>query len=282
MNSLPEWFRIGEFDKGAYKATLSFLRKLRLNTVCIEANCPNRYECFSHGTATFMILGNICTRNCRYCNVATGKPQSVDKDEPKRIARAISRLGLRHVVITSVSRDDLQDGGALHFVRVINEVRKANNSVTIELLIPDFNGNFEALSSVVGAKPDVINHNIEVVKRLFQEMRPGADYELSLRILEFVKRSQPGIVTKSGLMVGLGETTQDVTKTMQDLAAHCCDILTIGQYLQPSDAHAKVVSYYKPEEFQLLRKKALSMGFKQVLSAPLVRSSYKAAQCIVK
>jgi len=274
VTKLPSWIKVKGFNHKKYQKTLDTLTNLDLNTVCIEANCPNRYECFSRDTATFMILGKICTRNCLYCNVKKGKPKTVDKDESKRIAKAVKSLKLKYVTITCVTRDDLEDCGALQFVNVVKAIRKFNQGCKIELLISDLNGNLGSLNNIIDIKPDVINHNIEIVKELFSELRPKANYARSLNILSKAKES--GIKTKSGLMVGFGETKEEIIKTIRDVKKTGCDILTIGQYLQPNQNCVKVRKYYKPEEFNDLKEKALKLGFKHVLSGPLVRSSYKA------
>ena len=252
------------------------LRKLNLSTVCEEALCPNIGECFSRGTATFMIMGDICTRRCSYCNVATGKPQKLDEKEPENIALAVKKLKLKYVVITSVNRDDLEDGGASHFRDVINKVREINPNVKIEVLIPDFKFNWEYLKIVVDAKPDVINHNIETVPSLYKKIRHLGDYEKSLILLKKVKQFDSNILTKSGLMVGLGENKEEVIEVMKDLRDVKCDIITIGQYLQPSINHRPVSKFYSEEEFKEFEKIGYSLGFKSVYSGQLVRSSYNA------
>ncbi|RUM62305.1 MAG: lipoyl synthase [Persephonella sp.] len=252
------------------------LRKLNLSTVCEEALCPNIGECFSRGTATFMIMGDICTRRCSYCNVATGKPQKLDEKEPENIALAVKKLKLKYVVITSVNRDDLEDGGASHFRDVINKVREINPNVKIEVLIPDFKFNWEYLKIVVDAKPDVINHNIETVPSLYKKIRHLGDYEKSLILLKKVKQFDSNILTKSGLMVGLGENKEEVIEVMKDLRDVKCDIITIGQYLQPSINHRPVSKFYSVEEFKEFENIGYSLGFKSVYSGQLVRSSYNA------
>ena len=254
----------------------AILRKLNLSTVCEEALCPNIGECFSRGTATFMIMGDVCTRRCSYCNVATGKPQQLDKKEPENIALAVKKLKLKYVVITSVNRDDLEDGGASHFRDVINKVREINPNIKIEVLIPDFKFNWEYLKIVVDAKPDVINHNIETVSSLYKKVRHLGDYEKSLLLLKKVKQFDRNILTKSGLMVGLGESKEEVIEVMKDLRNVKCDILTIGQYLQPSVNHRPVSKFYSEEEFKEFEKIGYSLGFKSVYSGQLVRSSYNA------
>ncbi|MCB9359436.1 lipoyl synthase [Candidatus Woesearchaeota archaeon] len=263
-------------DRHQYLATLSLLTENKLTTVCMEANCPNRYECFSAKTATFMIMGDTCTRNCLYCNVKHGKPQILDENEPRRIADAIKELGLKYVVITCVTRDDLGDGGASHFVKVIEEVKK--QGCKVEVLISDLRGNIAALKTIIDAKPDVLNHNIEVTRDIFPKVRPSGDYDLSLMLLKEVKRTDPIMLTKSGLMVGLGESKEDIIKTLKDLRKVDVDIVTIGQYMQPSDDHADVVKEYSDEEFEELKDIALDLGFKNAASGRLVRSSYRARE----
>lgn len=256
------------------------LERLSLNTVCREANCPNSMECFKHRTATFMILGSICTRNCTFCNVTKGHPQSVNADEPRHVAQAVAELGLKHAVITSVTRDDLTDGGAGHFARVVEEIKKTSPGVTIEVLIPDFNGSRDALSVVMDSGPDIINHNIETVPELYPEVRPMAVYERSLALLENAKVMNGKILTKSGIMLGLGETEQNVVRTMEDLRSVHCDMLTIGQYLAPSEKHHPVVEYVHPDVFENFKEIGMKMGFRYIASAPLVRSSYHAAEAL--
>ncbi len=277
---VSQCIEIKPYDKKAYLKTKGMIDKNNLTTVCIEGNCPNRYECFSHGTATFMILGDTCTRNCMYCNIKTGKPKAVDKQEPKRIAEAVKKLNLNYAVVTCVTRDDLEDGGASQFVNTVEKIRKTNPECKIELLISDLNGNWSALEKIVDSKPNVINHNIEVVKKLFPKLRPKGDYSRSIELLKKVREFDPKIKTKSGLMVGLGETKSEIMQTMKDLRKVGCDILTIGQYLQPSPKHAEVVKYYKPEEFNELKGIGMDIGFDNVVSGPLVRSSYKAGECL--
>ena len=256
----------------------NLLRRLDLNTVCEGARCPNLWECFSRFTATFMILGNTCTRNCRFCIVAKGSPLPVDEKEPKRLARAVKKLGLKHVVITSVTRDDLADGGASQFFQTIVEVRSINPYVVIELLIPDFEGKRRAIKQVLEARPDIIGHNLETVPSLYGKVRPKASYERSLELLELVKILQPDIYTKSGLMLGLGENEQEIFSVMEDLREIDCDILTMGQYLQPSRFHLEVRRFIPPSEFEKYRGVAEKMGFLFVASGPFVRSSYKAGE----
>lgn len=264
-------------EKQVYKVR-NLLRRLDLNTVCEGARCPNLWECFTESTATFMILGNTCTRNCRFCIVAKGSPLPVDEKEPKRLARAVKKLGLKHVVITSVTRDDLADGGASQFFQTIVEVRSINPDVVIELLIPDFEGRKRAIKQVLEARPDIIGHNLETVPSLYGKVRPKASYERSLELLKLVKILQPDIYTKSGLMLGLGENEQEIFSVMEDLREIDCDILTMGQYLQPSRFHLEVRRFIPPGEFEKYRRVAEKMGFLFVASGPFVRSSYKAGE----
>lgn len=269
--------KINKFNRAEYKKTLDMIRENNLCTVCIEANCPNRYECFSQKTATFMILGEICSRNCKYCNVNGGTPKPVDPTEPERISDAVKKMDLNFAVITCVTRDDLDDGGAKHFVDVVNAIR-AKQKCGIELLISDLNGNWEALKTILDSKPDILNHNIEVVREIFPSLRPMGNYEQSLELLKQVKKTAPEQTTKSGLMVGLGETEEQIMNTLEDLYKAECEIITIGQYLQPSKEHAPVAKYYSDEEFDDLKAKALAIGFKKVEAARLVRSSYHAGE----
>jgi len=254
------------------------MKNLHLNTVCREARCPNRVECFNRGTATFLIMGDTCTRRCRFCNVNKGKPQPLDKEEPRHVAEAVKALGLKYVVITSVTRDDLPDGGAAHFASVIRKVREIDPGVGIEVLIPDFQGDSDSLNTVLDARPDVLNHNVETVSRLYEAVRPGAVYERSLELLARAKTINPSIKTKSGLMVGLGETDAELYGVFADLRKAGCDLLTIGQYLAPTKEHYPVADYILPEKFEEYRAKALEMGFLDAASGPLVRSSYKAGE----
>lgn len=247
-----------------------------LTTVCQEAKCPNQFECFSKGTATFMILGERCTRNCGFCAVSSNPLGAPDPKEPSRVAEAVTSLGLKYAVITSVTRDDLSDGGASHFIETIKEVRKQSPGTRIELLIPDLQGNREALCGILEAGPDVLNHNLETVPRLYPRVRPEAIYERSLQLLSRAKEFSPDIPTKSGVMLGLGETMDELRATMADLLKNDCDILTLGQYLQPSSAHLPVERFVSPEEFEVLREEALKLGFKGVASSPTVRSSFEA------
>lgn len=278
----PEWLKVKIGGGENYVKIKNLLRKVRLHTICEEAKCPNIAECFGNGTATFLILGDVCTRSCRYCNVKHSKPLPLNPNEPKDVAESVKTLGLKYVVITSVTRDDLPDGGAAVFHETVNEIKKMNKSCKVEVLIPDFNGNEEALQLVVDAQPDVINHNIEVVKELFPEIRPQGDYDRSLSTLKKVKEFDKKITTKSGLMVGLGETKKQILETLQNLRENGVDILTIGQYLQPTREHVEVKKYYTPEEFDEFKTISLGMGFKHVESGPLVRSSYHAEQALAE
>jgi lipoic acid synthetase len=276
----PDWLRI-DLNKGrSLNYVKEILSRFSLNTVCEEANCPNRMECFSKKTATFMILGSQCTRNCRFCNVTHGTPQPVDPEEPDKVAKAAAELELKHVVVTSVTRDDLPDGGARHFSRVIKAIKSLSSDTVVEVLIPDFRGSFAALETVVKAKPEVLNHNIETVPRLYPEVRPAAIYERSLELLSRVKSIDGSMLTKSGIMVGLGEKEEEVFRVFNDLRSAGCDFLTIGQYLAPSAGHYPVAEYISPEIFKMYKEKALSLGFSFVASAPLVRSSYNAAEML--
>ncbi len=272
----PEWLRV-RFKSGQdLYAVKEMLDRLSLHTVCEEANCPNIMECFGRKTATFMILGKVCTRNCTFCNVTKGTAEKVDLQEPLHVAQAVRELKLKHVVVTSVTRDDLPDGGAAHFAEVIGEIFGLGGNTTIEVLIPDFQGDKEALRTVVGAKPNVINHNVETVPRLYPSVRPKAVYQRSLELLKRVKEMDCEIATKSGIMVGLGEKKEEIMEVLQDLRSVDCDLLTIGQYLSPSKEHHPVVEFIHPDEFAVYKEKALALGFKHVAAAPLVRSSYHA------
>jgi lipoic acid synthetase len=280
MKKKPDWLKIRVKTNVEYKYVEKLLSELNLNTVCEEANCPNKFECFSKKTATFMVLGRHCTRNCTYCNVLKSTPDPVDECEPKHIADACNKLGLRHVVITSVTRDDLEDGGSGHFADIINEIRTSNKEIIIEVLIPDFKGNLNSLKKVISAKPDIINHNVETVPRLYPTVRPMANYMQSLKLLKNVKSIDQNIKTKSGRMVGLGETFEEVTKTFKDLRESLCDFLTVGQYLAPSNMHHPVIEYINPEIFKKYKEVAEEIGFSYVASAPLVRSSYQAEKAM--
>lgn len=275
MKRLPEYLKRPIIDTEKTKTVRHILKNKCLNTVCEGARCPNKSECYAKNTATFLIMGNVCTRNCRYCNIGTAKPEPLDINEPKHIAEAVKELDLKYVVITSVTRDDLPYGGAEHFANCIREIRKINKDIKIEILTPDFKGKKESLDVIIKAGPEVFNHNIETVKSLFKTARPQGNYELSLDVLKYIKDNS-GIVTKSGLMVGLGEGVNDIEDTLCDLKKAGVDIITIGQYIQPSKQHLEVSKYYTPEEFEELRKMAQKVGFKNYQIAPLVRSSYKA------
>ena len=272
---LPEWLRRQVPESGGLGFTRELVAELALETICESGKCPNRTECWTRRTATFMVLGEVCTRPCGFCAVPRGRPQPPAEDEPERLAEACFRLGLRHVVITSVTRDDLPDGGAEHFRRCVEAVR-ARTGATIEVLTPDFEAEPNALDTVLESSPDVFNHNLETVARLQRFVRRKAQYEISLRVLKYVKTQRPDIRTKSGLMLGLGETTEEIIETMADLRAVGCDLLTMGQYLQPSAKHLQVIRYLPPDEFDQLGRIAKSLGFADVASGPFVRSSYHA------
>jgi lipoic acid synthetase len=272
----PEWLKVRAPGSPSYLRLKALMRGLGLHTVCEEAQCPNIGECWNHGTATFMILGDVCTRACSYCAVAHGRPGPVDGAEPGRVADAIATLGLSYVVITSVDRDDLTDGGASIFAATIRETRAQRPDCRIEVLIPDFQGNEAALRTVLDARPDVLNHNTETVPRLYRAARSGGRYARTLELLERARRYAPAIPTKTGVMVGLGEERDELVRTFEDLRAVDCQVLTIGQYLRPSPAHAPMVRYYHPDEFRELKEIALGLGFVHVESGPLVRSSYHA------
>ena len=275
--SKPEWIRIKISTSSEISRIKQLLRENKLHTVCEEAACPNRAECFQHGTATFMIMGDLCTRRCPFCDVAHGKPLALDKDEPRHLASAIQAMALKYVVITSVDRDDLRDGGAGHFADCIKEIRLQTPATKIEILVPDFRGRIEKAIEILAQNPcDVFNHNMETVPRLYRQVRPGSDYLGSLALLRQYQQILPQIPTKSGLMLGVGEQPHEVHQVMEDLLAHGCSMLTIGQYLQPSKAHLPVQSYITPEQFDDYGAMAKTLGFKQVASAPMVRSSYHA------
>jgi lipoyl synthase len=276
----PPWIRVRAASPNSrFHEIKDILRRQALHTVCEEASCPNIAECFGKGTATFMILGDICTRRCPFCDVAHGRPLAPDVDEPRHLAETIAQLKLRYVVITSVDRDDLKDGGAQHFVDCIRAVRAASPATTIEVLVPDFRGRLErALEILEAAPPDVMNHNLETVPRLYKRARPGGHYEHSLKLLQEFKRLHPAVPTKSGLMVGLGERDEEIVAVMRDLRAHEVDMLTIGQYLQPSSHHLPVERYVEPAVFLEYEKQAATMGFRHAAIGPLVRSSYHADQ----
>ena len=275
----PAWIRAKSPANPEVKKLKNILREHILHTVCEEANCPNLGECFSGGTATFMIMGDICTRRCPFCDVGHGRPNPLDQDEPMNMAKTIKDMALKYVVITSVDRDDLRDGGASHFVKCIEETRRLVPSIQIEILVPDFRGRMDiALELMKIAPPDVFNHNLETVPRLYKEARPGSDYQWSLDLIKSFKAMHPTVPTKSGLMLGLGEEIDEVKVVMQDLLDHGCEMLTLGQYLQPSLDHLAVKRYVTPDEFDELREVGLAMGFKNVASGPMVRSSYHADQ----
>ena len=278
----PAWIRVKAPTSPEYHATRLLMRELRLNTVCEEAACPNIGECWKQKHATVMILGSVCTRACSFCNVATGRPDQLDPHEPQHVAEAVARLGLAHVVVTSVDRDDLDDGGAGHFVRTIAAIRALAPATTIEVLTPDFLKKDGAIEAVVAARPDIYNHNLETVPRLYAEVRPGARYFHSLRLLDRVKELDPRMFTKSGMMVGLGEDKGEVLQVMDDLRAAGVDFLTIGQYLQPTPKHHAVARFVPPEEFETYRALAFGKGFLMVSASPLTRSSYFAGEDFAK
>lgn len=279
MTVKPEWLRVKAPQWQRVGSVKEVLRDLGLNTVCEEASCPNIGECFHAGTATFLIMGPACTRACPYCDIDfEKKPQPLDSTEPLRLAAAVQRLDLNHVVITSVNRDDLADGGASQFVRCIEEIRRISPKTTIEVLIPDLCGNWQALALILASKPEVLNHNTETVPRLYRRVRPQGDYQRSLELLQRARAIVPATYTKSGIMVGLGETDEEVRQVMRDLRAVDCDILTIGQYLQPSPKHLGVQEFITPEQFQAWREYGESLGFLQIVASPLTRSSYHAEQ----
>jgi lipoyl synthase len=273
---LPSWFKVVAKTGPDYLEIKQTMDRLKLHTICEEARCPNRWECWNARTATFLILGDICTRRCHYCSVATGRPLAVDHEEPKRVAEAVQALGLRHAVITSVNRDELEDGGAAIFAETIRQIRRFSPDCTIEVLIPDFEGNESALATVCAEKPEILNHNIETVRRLFPALRPQGKYQRSIELLG--KAKQQGMTTKSGLILGMGETIDEARDVMHDLRAVSCDILTIGQYLQPTRDHLPAARFYEPAEFAALKEEGLTMGFTHIESGPLVRSSYHAEQ----
>ena len=278
---LPPWFKQRP-NPEAVMAMEGLLDSLSLHTICQSAHCPNAGDCFSRKTATFLILGNICTRNCRFCAVEKGSPLPVDEEEPEHLLEAVEALGLRYVVITSVTRDDLPDGGAAHFARTVNLLRDKRPGVRVEVLVPDFLGSREALSTVVAASSSVLNHNVETVPRLYPGVRSRADYRRSIRLLGTVKELDPGMITKSGLMLGLGETKDEVVAVMKDLREAGCDLLTLGQYLPPSPQHYPLSRYVSPQEFTEFEATGRSLGFAEVASAPLVRSSFRAAELYAK
>ncbi len=273
----PKWIRAKAPTDPRVNELKSLIREHNLHTVCEEASCPNLGECFSHGTATFMIMGDLCTRRCPFCDVAHGRPQPLDVNEPQQLAEAVALMKLKYIVITSVDRDDLRDGGAEHFVHCIRSVREAVAGIQIETLVPDFRGRMEvALDKFERCRPDVLNHNLETVPSLYKKVRPGADYSWSLDLIKQFKKRYSGLRTKSGLMLGLGESIEEVKQVLRDLREHNCDMLTLGQYLQPSRFHLAVERFVHPDEFDELGEYATSIGFENVASAPMVRSSYHA------
>ena len=279
MERKPDWLKV-PYNREAVEEIAGIMKDLGLNTVCREANCPNLGECYKKHTATFMILGSHCTRNCRFCNVTCAKPEPVDPMEPVHVAEAAKKLGLRHVVVTCVTRDDLPDGGAEQFAKTIRAIRELSPQSTVEVLISDLKGREEDIDTILQARPDVLNHNVETVPALYREVRPQAVYERSLQVLSYSKRKAPDLLTKTGFMVGLGETDEQIDALMDDILETGCDILTIGQYLQPSPQHAPLARYVTPEEFAHYKEVALAKGFKYVASTPLVRSSYRAMEAM--
>ncbi len=277
MAGKPAWLKVRAPMSKEYNNIVKMMRELNLNTVCEEASCPNIGGCWKQGSATFMILGRVCTRTCAFCDVETGKPDAVDPEEARNLAKAVAQIGLKHVVITSVDRDDLKDGGAGHYAEVISELKKRQPDVTIEILTPDFQRKPDScLNTILEAKPDIFNHNLETVPRLYRSVRPGARYFTSLRLLQRAKELDPNVVTKSGIMLGLGEERDEVLQVLDDMREADIDILTIGQYLRPSEKHHPVMKYWTPEEFEDLKYIAEKKGFGMVASGPLVRSSFHA------
>ncbi len=276
---LPDYLKRPIIDTDKTRTVRRILKTKCLNTVCENARCPNKNECYTKNTATFLIMGNNCTRNCRYCNITCSRPETLDLNEPFHVAEAVKDLGLKYAVITSVTRDDLPDGGAEHFANCIYEIRKMSPDVKIEILTPDFKGNKDSLNTIIKANPNVFNHNIETVRNVFKTARPQGDYDCSLEVLKYIKDNSD-ILTKSGLMIGLGETFEDIEETLVDLKNVGCDILTIGQYIQPSKAHLEVSKYYTPEEYENLKQLAKKVGIKHYQIGPLVRSSYRASELI--
>jgi lipoic acid synthetase len=276
----PEWLRV-RFGAGPnYQRLRSLMREERLHTVCEEARCPNIGDCWERGTATFMILGDICTRSCGFCAVTSGRPEALDLMEPFRVAEAVRQMGLRHAVVTSVNRDDVADGGAELFAGTIRQIRRLCPDTSVEVLIPDFMGNWAALEAVMDARPDILNHNTETVPRLYPRVRPKARYERSLELLRRARALAPGGITKTGIMVGLGETRPEISRVLEDLRKVDCDVLTVGQYLRPDLHHLPIERYYHPDEFAEIKSEALALGFRHVESGPLVRSSYHAEEQI--
>lgn len=279
MLKKPDWLKV-QYNKEAVDEVAKLMKDLKLNTVCKEANCPNMGECYRKHTATFMIMGSQCTRNCRFCNVTCGKAGALDPDEPMHVAEVAKKLGLRHVVVTQVTRDDLPDGGAAHMAKTVRTIKSVCPGITVEVLISDLKGDEEALKTVLESHPDVMNHNVEMVKELYRDVRPQARYERSLKVLSDSKKFAPDILTKTGFMLGLGETDEQVYALMDDIRKTGCDILTISQYLQPSKEHWELKRYITPEEFAHFKDVAMEKGFKFVASSPLVRSSYRAAEAL--
>ena len=279
MKRLPDYLKRPIINTETTKTVRNILKNHCLNTVCENARCPNKNECYTKHTATFLIMGNVCTRNCRYCNISSGIPEELNENEPKEVANAIKELGLKYAVITSVTRDDIPDGGADHFAKTIEEIRKISPNTKIEILTPDFNGDENSLYIIIKAMPEVFNHNIETTKQVFKKARPKGNYQTSLEVLKYVKDNS-NIKTKSGLMVGLGETLEEIEETFEDLKNVGCDILTVGQYIQPSKKHLEVDKYYTLEEFEEIKKLAKKVGFKNFQIGPLVRSSYMAKELI--
>lgn len=276
---LPEFLKRPIIDTDKTRTVRKILKSNCLNTVCEGARCPNKNECYSNHTATFLIMGSVCTRNCRYCNISCQRPEPLDENEPLHVAQAVKDLGLKYAVITSVTRDDLPDGGANHFAKCINEIRKISPNTKIEILTPDFKGNEESLNTIIKAYPDVFNHNIETARDIFKTARPQGNYDTSLGVLKYVKENSD-IKTKSGFMIGLGEDIEQIKQTITDLYSVNCDILTIGQYIQPSKEHLPVAKYYNPEEYEELKDIAKNIGIKYFQIGPLVRSSYNAAKLV--
>ena len=276
---LPDYLKRPIIDTDKTRTVRKILKTKCLNTVCENARCPNKNECYTKNTATFLIMGNDCTRNCKYCNISCARPEPLDLEEPKHVAEAVQALGLKYAVITSVTRDDLPDGGAEHFANCIYEIRKLYPDTKIEILTPDFKGNKDCLDVIIKAHPDVFNHNIEAVQDIFKSVRPQGDYECSLEVLKYVKDNSD-ILTKSGLIIGLGETFEQIEQTLIDLKNVGCDIVTIGQYIQPSKHHLEVAKYYTPEEYDKLKELANKVGIKNHQIGPLVRSSYRAAELV--
>lgn len=276
---LPDYLKRPIIDTDKTRTVRRILKTKCLNTVCENARCPNKNECYTKNTATFLIMGNNCTRNCRYCNITCYRPEPLDLSEPLHVAEAVNDLGLKYAVITSVTRDDLPDGGAEHFANCIYEIRKISPDVKIEILTPDFKGDKDSLNTIIKAHPDVFNHNIETVRNVFKTARPQGDYDCSLEVLKYIKDNS-NIITKSGLMIGLGETFEDIEETLIDLKNVGCDILTIGQYIQPSKSHLNVAKYYEPEEYEKLKYLAQRIGIKHYQIGPLVRSSYRASELV--